>query len=351
VSLHKVIFLGLSVVGPEEESRLLSGLQKKFNLSPERAERLLQKVPVVVKKGVSKDEMERYVNAFQEIGGRVRVEEEMVAETQEIFKATEPEKKPSTGKMITCPQCRFEQPETNECVKCGIIISKYRQYKEMAQSYEGKIREVPAEEIEIPWESGEGLIGGFIQTSKEALFSPTSFFKRLGTGEGYWPPLIYGIIAGIIGFGVALFWIWLFAAQFIPIEQLIPVEYTSYILSLLIPLPFQFALSILISSLMIHLCLMIVRGNKKGFQMTFRAICYSWSGYLFGMIPFIGIPIGGIYALILTIIGIREGHGVSTGRAVLAIFLPFIVAGVGILLAIIIALSLGIWKLSGGVGV
>ena len=51
VGLYKVVFLGMVVAGPEEEARLIGGLQKKFNLSPERAERLLHKVPVVVKKG------------------------------------------------------------------------------------------------------------------------------------------------------------------------------------------------------------------------------------------------------------------------------------------------------------
>jgi len=42
VAFYKVIFLGLSVIGPEEETRLLGGLQKKFNLTPGKAESLLQ---------------------------------------------------------------------------------------------------------------------------------------------------------------------------------------------------------------------------------------------------------------------------------------------------------------------
>jgi len=70
VASHKVIFLGLSVIGPEEEGRLLKGLQKRFNLTPERAESLLQRVPVVVKKGLSKDDAERFAKAFEEIGER-----------------------------------------------------------------------------------------------------------------------------------------------------------------------------------------------------------------------------------------------------------------------------------------
>ena len=67
---YKVIFLGLAVAGPEEEARLLAGIRKNFNLSPEKAERLLQRVPIVVKKGISKEEMERYVQAFESFGGQ-----------------------------------------------------------------------------------------------------------------------------------------------------------------------------------------------------------------------------------------------------------------------------------------
>ena len=78
VPTYKVIFLGLAVAGTEEEARLIQGLQKKFSLSPDRAERILQKVPVVVKKGISEEEKNRYVKAFEEIGGRIKVEEEAI---------------------------------------------------------------------------------------------------------------------------------------------------------------------------------------------------------------------------------------------------------------------------------
>ena len=94
---------------------------------------------------------------------------------------------------------------------------------------------------------------------------------------------------------------------------------------------------------------MIVGGNKKGFQTTFRAISYSFSGYLFGIIPFIGSTIGGIYILILTILGVREGHGISTGKAVLAVLLPIIVGvGVTILAVLLIPLLLGTLGFFGG---
>jgi len=355
VSLYRVIFLGLTVAGPEEEFRLIKGLQMKFNLTPEKAESLLQRVPIVVKKSVLKEEMERYVKTFEEIGGRVRIEEESVVEPLEISQrpapGPEPKKELYSGKKITCPQCGFEQPEADECIKCGIILSKYFQYQEMARSYEGKVREISSGGEYTPWEDGEGFIRSFLKTTQQALFSPTRFFKKVATGEGYWAPLIYGMISGIIGFGGAILWQWFFFSKWLPVRRFLDLPYNLYVI-ITVALPMMAAFSLLIESGTTHFCLTMVGGNKKGFEATFRAISYSFSGYLFGILPLLGSPIGGIYKLILTIIGVREGHDISTGKAVLAIFLPVIVGiGLTILLAILIPLFFGMMGFSRGVRV
>ncbi len=362
---YKVIFLGLSIIGAEEEARLLGGLQKKFNLTPGKAESLLQRVPIVVKRGVSREEAERYAKAFEAIGGRVKVEEEPPPDleiTQEYEPPSSPkpgpkptftsraesERKPYGEGMVTCPQCGFEQPQTDECIKCGIIISKYVQFQEMARSVEGQVREVSKDEY-VPWESGEGFIGAFLQTLRGSLFSPTKFFKKISFGEGYWAPLIYGLITGIIGNGCAILWVWLFMAQLIPLDR-IPFQYSLSILQIIVPLPFQLAIAMFIGSAVTHLCLMIVRGNNNGYKTTFRAISYSYSGYLFGIIPFIGMIIGGIYTFILTIIGVKEGHEISTGKAVLAVLLPVIVIFGLITIAIIVVIMfIGSMGFLGGV--
>jgi len=356
VSLYRVIFLGLAVAGPEEEVRLIKGLQRKFNLSPEKAESLLQRVPIVIKKGVSKEEMERYVKAFEEIGGRVRIEEEPATEALEISKGTaprpEPKKEPHLGTRITCPQCGFEQPETDACIQCGVIISKYLQYPEMARSYEGKIREISSEEKYTPFEGGEGFIGAFLKTAREALFSPTRFFKKVATGEGYWTPLIYGIITGIIGRFADFFWVWLVVSPFLPppIRNFLAISYTVALIIIIFSMPLWVAFSILLWSGVTHLCLMIVRGSKKGFEGTFRAISYSYSARLFHIVPFIGSTIGFVYRIVLAIIGVREAHGITTGRALIAVLLPLIVV-VGIVIAILLPLFIRTMGFFGGVRV
>ncbi len=358
MGLYKVIFLGLKVAGLEEEARLIQGLQKRFNLTPEKAESLLQRVPIVVKKGISKEEMERYVKVFEEIGGRVRVEEESLPEFAGISREPEPpprpkpEAKPYTGPMVTCPQCGFEQPESNDCVKCGIIISKFMQYQEMARSIEGQVHEISSEEKISPWESGRGFFLAYTRTPKEALFSPTRFLKKVSAGEGYWSPLIYGIISGIIGFGVSLVYQWFLFSAFIPpqIHALIP--YNLILTLSLIGIPLMVISSIFIGSAITHLCLMIVGGNKSGYQSTFRAISYSYCAHLFDIVPFIGSFVGSVYMIILIIFGVREGHRITTGKAVLAVLLPLIVVlGLGILAAILLPMFLGGLGLFRGVGV
>ena len=362
MALYKVVFLGLAVIGPEEEGRLLSGLQKRFNLTPAKAEGLLQKVPVVVKKGLSKEEAERFVKVFDEIGGRVQVEEEVPAldiaqedepkprpepkpaprpEPKPAPYSPEPERRAYKVGMVTCPQCGFEQPQTDECVKCGIIISKYVQFQEMARSVEGQVREISKEEY-TPWESGGGFIAAFFKTTQEVLFSPTKFFEKAAAGKGYWSPFIFAMISGIIGSGVGLLWQWFFLSGVVPSRLLSVTTYSVLLTFAIISIPFAIALSILIGSGVTHLCLMIVRGNQGGFEATFRAISYSHSALLFHIVPFVGSFVGGIYLMILAIIGVREGHDISTGKAVLAVLLPLIVvSGLGILFAIFIPFFIG----------
>jgi hypothetical protein len=346
---------------------LLKGLQKNFNLSAQKAESLLQRVPIVIKKGASKEEAERYVRAFEEIGGKVRIEEEPeepLGISAEPSSYPGPEKGPWAKTVITCPQCGFEQPEASQCVKCGVIISRYLKYPEGRPTHEGYAWNVSKEKKETPpWESREGFLSAFFRTVWEALFSPTPFFKKVASGRGYSISLIYGLICGAIADYTNVFWIWLFFSMFF---QLLPPQFSYAISSfsgmvvvlLFFILPVFETLNILIGSAITHLCLFLVGGNKKGFESTFRIFAYANSARLFYIVPFFIIPFFApllffavtLYHLILIIIGLRECNEISTGKAVLAALLPLmILIGFTILAAILFPLLLGMMGFDRGV--
>lgn len=71
-------------------------------------------------------------------------------------------------------------------------------------------------------------------------------------------------------------------------------------------------------------------GGKKGYMQTMKAVMYGSTPYmLIGWIPIIGGFIGGLWSLVVEILGIRELHGISTGRVIaaylIAVIIPIIV--------------------------
>jgi len=353
VARYKVVFLGLALASPEEEIRLLKGLQKKFNLTPEKAEGLLQRVPIVVKKGASREETEKYVRAFDEIGGKVRVEEEPF-ETLEI--SPEPLREEGPGRTpkratMSCPQCGFEQVEADQCARCGVVMAKRPQERETPRVYEERVRETSSGAKAVRWEEGDGFVGAFFGTTRDLLFSPTRFYRKAAGGAGYWSPFVYAMISGIIGFGGSILWQWFFFSQWFPVQRIPALPSGLYFVVLTILLPVMAAFLLLVGSGVAHLGAVIFGGHSRGFKATFCAISYAFGGILFGIIPLIGGTIGMIYSLVLVIIGMREAHRISTVRAVLAVLPIIIVTALFIFAPILTVLFIGKLRVLFGMGV
>jgi hypothetical protein len=70
-------------------------------------------------------------------------------------------------------------------------------------------------------------------------------------------------------------------------------------------------------------------GGRKGYRETFKALAFGETpALLLGWIPLVGI-LAGIWSLVLSILGVRELHGISTTRAlgavILAVIIPLII--------------------------
>lgn len=104
-------------------------------------------------------------------------------------------------------------------------------------------------------------------------------------------------LPGIVGVGVVVFAIVMIIVQFI----------------------FAF-----IAAAWLHLFVYLV-GGRKGYLQTLKSVTFgSTPGMLLGWIPFIGF-LAAIWSLVLEVLGIRELHQVSTGKAALALVLSLLV--------------------------
>lgn len=96
-------------------------------------------------------------------------------------------------------------------------------------------------------------------------------------------------------------------------------------------------IGILIGSLWMHIWVYAV-GGRKGVGQTIKSMAYgSTPSLLLGWIPLLGI-IFSIWSLVVSIIGIRQLHEISTGRAVLAYILGAIIIPIIIYVIIFFAL-------------
>jgi len=94
--------------------------------------------------------------------------------------------------------------------------------------------------------------------------------------------------------------------------------------------------SIFIGAGILHIGAILV-GGKNGYRQTFKASVYSLTpSFILGWFPLLLIPIS-IWSFILVILGLRELHDISTGKAFLAAILPtIIILGVTIAFTMII---------------
>jgi len=99
--------------------------------------------------------------------------------------------------------------------------------------------------------------------------------------------------------------------------------------------------AIIIGSLWIHIWVYLV-GGRKGLTQTMKAVMYSCTpAFVLGWIPLINI-VGGIWTIIVEIIGIRQLHEISTGRAILAWLISILIPGI---IAILLAPYIPQWQI------
>jgi hypothetical protein len=124
--LYRVIFEGEILEGNQVQE-VKRALAKLYAIREDKVERFFSGKRLAVKKDVDYETAMKYVKAFERAGAVCGVEElePHAGLEQPLMLEKETEKSSQQDDAMVCPKCQFEQPPSEECERCGIIISKY----------------------------------------------------------------------------------------------------------------------------------------------------------------------------------------------------------------------------------
>ncbi|MDP9437822.1 MAG: YIP1 family protein [Actinomycetota bacterium] len=168
-------------------------------------------------------------------------------------------------------------------------------------------------------------IQSFVVTVRRLVVEPVAFFRGMNRQGDFVNPLLFavicweisaiiggllGVLGSLVGLGVR------------GLGEAIVGFFASLILT---PI---FALAVLfIAAGIIHLLVVLIaRPMSTGFETTFRAIAYANVTALVSWIPILGVLIGTLWYVVLSVFGVREGHATSTGKAVVIVLIPVAIA-------------------------
>jgi len=183
-------------------------------------------------------------------------------------------------------------------------------------------------------------VGSFVRTVRNVLLNPVGFFRGIARRGDLVGPLVFavicalisGVLSGILGFLFAL------------IGGDVGTGFVTLIGGIILT-PIFAVIGLFIGAGIYHLLvLLLVRPSNAGFEATFRVAAYvsviqlvTW----LSAIPILGLLVSLaalVYGIYLSVVGIREVHATTTGRAAAVVLIP---TAVLVLLGLLIVALVG----------
>lgn len=203
-----------------------------------------------------------------------------------------------------------------------------------------------SESEHFPWppRENDSVLDALARTWKDSVFQPKSFFASMPREYDFGWVLAYYLLIGVVTAGISLFWHMVFGPSLLERvllrDEVQPGNpFMDFLLS-----PLWLLIGLFLIAGVIHVCLLLVRGARHSFGTTLRVLCFSGGPQLFGVVPFIGPAVGGIWALVITVIGLREAHETTTGRALAGLLIPL---GFFIILLVLVMMAAFVMGLGG----
>lgn len=259
---------------------------------------------------------------------------------------------------MSCPHCGYEaDPDEEECPLCGTPLDGADGASERGSAGDGpgaeragstaaagSGAETESREELTPWEAGGG-VGALVDSWWESLSEPGRFFSRVDWEGGLEDPLLYYLFFSVLGAAFNTVWSVVLGSALASMMGAEGMEAMAAGGSPLLQFflsPFSALFSLAVGSAAAHVGARLLASRPRSLGATARSFSYAVGPQLLLAVPFVGSVVGGVWTLVLGILGLREAHRVSTLRAVGIVVIGFFVLFVGLMLAGGLVVALGL---------
>ncbi len=229
---------------------------------------------------------------------------------------------------MLCPRCYHDVPGgSGVCPLCGTPIRGAAAGDDEAVAGPSAPAASVRDAGSCPWEDRErlGTFSALAETIQGSLFRPTDFFRQMPREGSKWRALFFAVIVGTMAWIVAMLWKSAFGTPaMVEHAGRLPAMTGVVLYFTLVFIPVLVVLSTIFQSAVLHVSLTFLNGARENYEATLKAVSYATSASLFLVLPFVGTPLAVVWRVVLLVIGLREVHRISTGRAFFAWLLPFV---------------------------
>ena len=180
-------------------------------------------------------------------------------------------------------------------------------------------------------------VESFVGTVRDLVTRPVAFFRAMAQRGDFVNPVIFALVCAVISAAIGGFLGVQYATVGIgdtgvggAIGALVASMFFTPIISVI---------ALFVCAGILHLLVaLVVKPANTGFEATFRVVSYSNVAQLVGWVPVLGPLVAALASIVLSVIGVREIHETTTGKAALVVLIP---AAVGLLIALLLIALVG----------
>ncbi|MGF1471320.1 MAG: YIP1 family protein [Rubrobacteraceae bacterium] len=183
-------------------------------------------------------------------------------------------------------------------------------------------------------------VRSFVDAVRQLVTQPAAFFRGIARRGDFVNPLVFALVCTLISAAIGGFLGVLYAGVGIG-DGGVGGAIGGFVASMFFT-PIISAIALFVGAGILHLLVaLVIQPSDTGFEATFRVVSYANAAQLVGWVPVLGPLVALVASVALSIVGVREVHETSTGKAALVVLIPAAVALlVGLFLIVVIGAAI-----------